>query len=312
MKLRLLITLLTSSLLLTASACEEETAPVTPTAAQGKTKAPTPVAKKGPAGKPASAPSSAKGKPGPKMAAGTVPQIPKDGLRGQATEILSSGGYLYIHVKAGKSTLWVATDPTQVKVGDTVDVPPGLLMTNFTSKTLNRTFPQIFFVNGIRVNGKGAMPVPPPMPKAGATSAPGGAPASAPASAPSAPGAGAKSGDKQHTSAPAVQLDGIKRAEGGQTVAEIYRNSKELSGKPIKVRGKVVKYLSGIMGRNWLHIQDGTGDPATGSHDLTVTTDLPFRRNDTVVVEGILTTDKDFGQGYFYKLIVEKGKIATE
>ena len=55
----------------------------------------------------------------------------------------------------------------------------------------------------------------------------------------------------------ASTIDFGQKAEGGQTVVEIFANAKTLSGKPIAVRGQVVKYNAGIMGKNWLHIQDG-------------------------------------------------------
>jgi predicted small lipoprotein YifL len=67
-----------------------------------------------------------------------------------------------------------------------------------------------------------------------------------------------------------VDLAGIAKAEGGQTVAEVYAGKDALAGKPVTVRGKVVKLNTGIMGRNWLHVRDGSG--TEGTNDLTVTT----------------------------------------
>lgn len=285
--------------------CKEEATAPAPKAPEATTPAqkvapPAGQAASRPAGQAGSAPAGAQ------LAPGQTAQIPPTGLTGKVTETMESAGYTYIKVQAGSSHLWVASSPVQVKVGDTVDVPPGLIMTNFTSKSLNRTFPQIFFVNGVRVNGQGAMPVPPPMPTSGAASQPSGA---QPGGEPTSQAAGMPN---DRNTAPQIDLQDVKRAEGGQTVAELHSRSKELTGKPIKVRGKVVKYLAGIMGKNWLHVQDGSGDAAQGTHDLTVTTSLPFRRGDTVVVEGKLSTDKDFGQGYFYKVIVEDAVIAIE
>jgi hypothetical protein len=109
-----------------------------------------------------------------------------------------------------------------------------------------------------------------------------------------------------------VDLTGITKLEGGMTIAEIYQNRATLNGKPVKLRGKVVKYSAGIMGRNWLHIQDGTGAAQDGTHDLTVTSAFPYKVGDTVLVDGNVTTDKDFGQGYFYPLILEYPKVSVE
>ena len=73
---------------------------------------------------------------------------------------------------------------------------------------------------------------------------------------------------------------------------------------------KVVKSLSGIMGTNWLHIQDGTGEP--GANDLTVTSDTVAPVGATVLVEGVLVLDKDFGSGYRYAVIVENAEVVAE
>ena len=44
---------------------------------------------------------------------------------------------------------WVAIPLTPVRVGDEVKVAGGMIMSNFTSKTLNRTFEAIIFSKGI-------------------------------------------------------------------------------------------------------------------------------------------------------------------
>jgi hypothetical protein len=108
-----------------------------------------------------------------------------------------------------------------------------------------------------------------------------------------------------------VDLSGIAKAEGGKTVAEVFAEKDALAGKPVTVRGKVVKVNAGIMGKNWLHVRDGSG--AEGTNDLTVTTaaELP-ELGATVVVTGPVTLDKDFGAGYAYDVIVEDAEIKVE
>lgn len=108
-----------------------------------------------------------------------------------------------------------------------------------------------------------------------------------------------------------VDLSGIERAEGGKTIAEVYAEKDQLAGQEIVFRGKVVKTNAGIMGKNWLHVRDGSG--AEGSNNLTVTT--PFilpNVGDTVVVTGPLELNKDFGMGYQYDLIIEDAKVVVE
>jgi hypothetical protein len=70
-----------------------------------------------------------------------------------------------------------------------------------------------------------------------------------------------------------------------------------------------VKYNEQIMGRNWLHIRDGSGT-AGKDNDLTVTTADKAAVGDVVVVKGKVQVDKDFGAGYSYPVIVEDAKLA--
>jgi DNA/RNA endonuclease YhcR with UshA esterase domain len=89
----------------------------------------------------------------------------------------------------------------------------------------------------------------------------------------------------------------------------VWANRKALSGKTVTVRGKVVKVNPQIMGRNWLHIQDGTGKADGGTNDLTVTTDAMVKKGDIVTITGTVGVDKDFTAGYQYAVIVEDAKI---
>jgi hypothetical protein len=136
--------------------------------------------------------------------------------------------------------------------------------------------------------------------------------AAAPATAPAASAAPTMPAD--HPAAKpgeAVDLSGIAKADGGKTVAEVFAEKASLAGKPVTVRGKVVKVNGGIMGKNWLHVRDGSG--AEGTNDLTVTTagELPAL-GAIVVVTGPVTLDKDFGMGYQYAVIVEDADVKVE
>ena len=106
-------------------------------------------------------------------------------------------------------------------------------------------------------------------------------------------------------------LSGIGKAEGGKTVAEVFAEKDQLGGQAVTVRGKVVKTNANIMGKNWLHVRDGSG--AEGTNDLTVTTaaHLPGV-GDTVLVTGQVSLNKDFGMGYAYDVIVEDAEVKVE
>jgi hypothetical protein len=108
-----------------------------------------------------------------------------------------------------------------------------------------------------------------------------------------------------------VDLTGIEKAEGGKTVAEVFAEKDQLAGANVVVRGKVVKTNAGVMGKNWLHVRDGSG--AEGTNDLTVTTASVLPEvGSTVVVSGPLTLDKDFGMGYRYDVIIEDAEVTVE
>ncbi|HLF86267.1 MAG TPA: hypothetical protein VI584_04225 [Nitrospiria bacterium] len=104
----------------------------------------------------------------------------------------------------------------------------------------------------------------------------------------------------------------IAKPKGGYTVEEVYTKKDELKGKRVTVRGEVVKFNNNIMGKNWIHIQDGSGKD--GTNDLTVTTapDQGVNVGDKVLVTGTVTTNKDVGAGHKYLVILEEGTITIE
>lgn len=110
--------------------------------------------------------------------------------------------------------------------------------------------------------------------------------------------------------APKLDFSKIVKPKGGKTVEEVYQEKDKLKGKRVTLRGKVVKYNEAIMGKNWLHLRDGTGKDPTD--DLTVTTQAKAKVGDTVLVEGTVTLDKDFGAGYKYDVIIEDAKVKIE
>ncbi len=93
-----------------------------------------------------------------------------------------------------------------------------------------------------------------------------------------------------------------------KTVASLYKESKSLAGQTVQVQGKVVKANNNIMGRNFVHVQDGTGDK--GKNDLTVTSNQTANVGDKVTVTGKVVVDRDFGSGYAYPLLLEEASIS--
>jgi hypothetical protein len=108
-----------------------------------------------------------------------------------------------------------------------------------------------------------------------------------------------------------VDLAGVAKAEGGKTIAEVFAEKDALANKPVTIRGKVVKANYGVMGVDWLHVRDGSG--SDGTNDLTVTaTSTPAKVGDTVLVTGKVATNKDFGMGYQYPVLVEEADVKVE
>jgi hypothetical protein len=221
-----------------------------------------------------------------------APARPAQGMiTGKVAETMNSGGYTYALIDTGKEKVWAAGPVTPMAVGDTVSIAAGGQMKNFPSKTLNRTFDKIYFVSAYIKGG-----------------APGGAAAAPDPSHGSPQAAPGGHGAPPSASPPVVKK--VKPAKDGYTVAAIYGKRNELAGKEVSVRGQVVKVSNGIMGKNWLHLQDGTG--TAPNNDLVVTTDATAKVGDIVLIRGKVAADKDFGHGYKYAVIIENAHVSIE
>ncbi len=204
------------------------------------------------------------------------------GKQGVVIETMDSGGYTYAKIDDGNGKYWIAGPKTQISVGDKISFAPQMWMENFPSKTLNRTFDKILFVAVIA-------------PLKGETAH------------------NCENCDKQSKPAPQTETDNAKssapavkvaKPEGGYTVAEIFAQSASLKNKSVEVNGKVTKVIRGVMGKDWVHIQDGSG--SEGKNDLVVTSpSADVNEGDTVTVTGTVKTDVDFGYGYFYPVLIE-------
>lgn len=217
-----------------------------------------------------------------------APTSEEAGFTGKVLETTNSGGYVFVRVQGPHKTLWAATTPCQVTVGDSVGLPPGEVMPNFRSTSLKRTFDEILFVDhleNLTLRG-GAKPV--------------GAPGAPMALPPGHPPIGAVS----------ALLGGdimIAQPAGSKTVADIFAQRQQLAGQTLIIKGRVVKFTPGIMERNWMHLRDGTG--TSGNNDLTVTTTDVAAVGDVVTMRGTLVIDQDFGAGYTYSALLEKAAV---
>jgi hypothetical protein len=103
----------------------------------------------------------------------------------------------------------------------------------------------------------------------------------------------------------------VPKASGpdARTVAEIVQKRAELKNKTVLVRGKVVKYTPDVMGKNWIHLRDGTGAAADSTNDVLVTSKESTKVGDVVVARGTVRTDVDLGSGYSYKVLIDEAKL---
>ena len=190
-------------------------------------------------------------------------------------EVLQTTSYTYLLAKENNSKQWLALPKIVAEIGETYYYQDGVEMRDFKSTELNRTFASVLFLQGVQ---------------SAATIQPQANESQDSASVPSSASTGK-----------------IEPPKGGITIAELMANKANYESKEVLIRGKVVKYNSGIMGKNWIHLQDGT---ASGDeNDLTVTTDMTTKVGDVITIFGVITLDKDFGAGYFYKIIMEEASI---
>ncbi len=248
-----------------------------------------------------------------------VQQEMPSSLKGKVVETTAGGGFSYILVDTGDGQIWVTVPEIEVAVGEDIDfvMTDSQRISNFYSKTLDRTFDALIVASGV----VGKEPKNTNNPHGAAVSQ-----AVQSSAGQEAPGSFAEAlqseGGEMMTDpsqlnmgsdkavVPFVELH-IEKASGenGYSVSELYEKSADLVGKKVMVKGQVMKVSQNIMGKNWLHLQDGTGDPAQNTHDLVVTSAEVPEKGEIVTVEGVLAANKDFGYGYKYAVLVEDAVI---
>lgn len=202
----------------------------------------------------------------------TAPAPAPTVVTGEVLEVQEVEDYTYLRLKTRNGETWAAVSRMPVKKGATVTIENAMVMNNFESRSLKKTFQTIVFGSLAGADPHGGM----------ATGKPVDVPAAPEAKVAKASGPNAK------------------------TVAEIITQSADLKDKTVLVRGKVVKVNAGIMGKNWVHLRDGSGSTAANTNDVLITSMNAVKVGDVVTAKGIVRTDKDFGSGYFYKVIVEE------
>ncbi|WP_373064857.1 nucleotide-binding protein [Gemmatimonas sp.] len=231
---------------------------------------------------------SRQAEPPPRANATTASVITPGGtITGTLREQLPVEPYVYVRLETASGDVWAAVNQEPLTVGSSVTVYNVLPMDQFASKTLNRTFERIYF--GALEPSRGmASDGPADVGSPNASTASGGTPP-----------------------VPDAKIGPIARARGAdaRTIGELWTEKSHLAGATVTIRGVVVKYNAGVMGKNWIHLQDGSGDAARGTHDIAVTSLDAAALGDTVTITGTVRTNRDVGAGYTFAVIVEEAKV---
>lgn len=198
-------------------------------------------------------------------------------------EILNVNSYTYLNVLEDGVKKWIVAPTVDAEIGKSYYYTGGMKMTNFESKELGRKFDAVYFVDSIISAdfidiGKGAKE-----PKLTEQATP---------------------TKKPTLEKLAITIDPIT---DGVKISELLKDKLLYANKKIKIKGEVTKFNSGIMGKNWVHFQDGTA--YQGAYDLMITTQEILAVGDVIVFEGIISLNKDFGAGYLYKIIMEEASV---
>lgn len=206
--------------------------------------------------------------------------IPTAVLKASVVEFEHVTNYTYLNIKDSTGQIWAAIPKTSVDAGDEIELANIMVMKDFHGKSLDKTFATILFA--VLSNGSSASN--PAMPPGMMSEMP--------------PGM---------MSDPMPQKIGVIKATGDNayTIEEIYAGKKALAKSPVKVRAKVVKFLPNIMGKNWIHIQDGTGSAEKMNNNISVTTTETADVGDEIIVQGTLSIDKDLGSGHVIAALIE-------
>ena len=166
----------------------------------------------------------------------------------------------------------MAIPAKKIEIGATYYYDGGMEMSKFESKSLKRTFESVIFAQGIRDKKDGVQNI-----------------------------------KKRTIKKEESKVINVDKAANGIRIATLFGNPKAYQNKQVIIKGQVVKVNNGIMGVNFMHLQDGTKE--NGEYDVTVTSNAKFKVGEVVTIKGTVVLNKDFGSGYVYDVLVEKAVV---
>lgn len=198
-------------------------------------------------------------------------------------EIKDAGGYTYIKVEEKGKQYWAAIIKSPVKVGQDITFKEQVIMKNFKSKALNKTFENIMFAEVPRKGIAGSDNVH------------------------NIHGNMIKKKQKE------VKPD-VKFNQGLFTsnekaikadISDLYKNKSKYKNKNVEVQGDVLQVSNKVMGNTWIKLYNGKDAVIFRSPNE----DEKISIGDTVKVTGTINTDVDFGYGYKYEILGINGKF---
>lgn len=185
-------------------------------------------------------------------------------------EVLPTEKYIYLKVVENEEEYWVAAGKQNVEVGDRYFFRGGLLKTNFESKEYNRVFEKVYLVSKLVSENHG---------------------------------------QSSHNNTPSKEIKkDIEKVEGSLLIKEIIEQASALEGKEVQITGECTKLNANIMGRNWIHLKDGSKD----DYDFIITSEQAIPEGHVATLKGTLALNRDFGSGYRYEILIENGTIVYE
>lgn len=194
-------------------------------------------------------------------------------------EFQHTSTYTYLFVSEKGDKYWIAVPRMNVSEGDVLYYSESYEMKNFESRELSKTFESLLLVNDISTE---------------------------PITDESETMMGGRTTQGKVSPARDNSIK-VTPSEGDITIAELFQKKDSFAGQRVRMKGQVVRVNENIMGKNWIHIQDGTEHE--GKFDLTVTSQDVAKAGDVIHLEGTIALDKDFGAGYVYDVIMEDAKI---
>ena len=185
-------------------------------------------------------------------------------------EIIHAGGYTYLRAIENGKEEWLAIVKSEVMVGKYYTYEDAAPMKNFKSRELERTFEEVLFV--AKLTPKDEMNL-------------------------------GKDKKRQSADKKANSLS----EKGIVSLSDLYKFRESFAGKTIQIKGEVTRYSSNILGKNWIHLEDGSIQK--GQKDIVITIDEEVKVGDKITVEGPITINRDFGSGYKFDVMMENAKI---